>query len=310
MTGKKLSSEAFAAARRFIEAHARDLEVARFHFHFDGAPPEPLLDALAAYQNADGGFGHALEPDFRAAQSSALCTSHAFQILRATRTPGESPLVTKALAYLVDTLDQEQGCWHIIPRLEEPAPHAPWWNPDGLAERFNHYAFNPTAEILGYLYDYRAVLPSETLSLVSLHVVKHLLDGEEIEMHDFLCCARLWRTQALPEDLREALWTKLIVSVSTLVARDPQQWNGYSLRPLQVVMRPDSPFMAGLEDALAANLDYEISSQNPDGSWSPNWTWGEAFPDVWEKASREWSAIITLDKLLLLRSFERLAALA
>ena len=49
--------------------------------------------------------------------------------------------------------------------------------------------------------------------------------------------------------------------------------------------------MAGIEDAVAANLDCEISSQNKDGSWTPTLSWGDAYPDDWEKARLEWSVV-------------------
>ncbi len=68
--------------------------------------------------------------------------------------------------------------------------------------------------------------------------------------------------------------------------------------------------MAGLEEDVAANLDYEISSQNEDGSWTPAWSWGEAYPDDWEKARLEWAGVITLEKLLILKNFNRIEGIA
>ena len=77
-----LRREALGAARRFLETEARALELARFRCSFEDAPAASVVEALAAYQNPDGGFGHGLEPDLRAPQSSVLCTSIALQILR------------------------------------------------------------------------------------------------------------------------------------------------------------------------------------------------------------------------------------
>jgi len=68
--------------------------------------------------------------------------------------------------------------------------------------------------------------------------------------------------------------------------------------------------MAGIEDAVAENPDYEISSQNEDGSWTPTWSWGDAYPDTWEKARLEWSGVITLEKLLILKRFNRIEGTA
>ena len=53
------------SARTFTYANARVLERHRVAALIDGAPAEPVVAALRAYRNPDGGFGHALEPDVR-----------------------------------------------------------------------------------------------------------------------------------------------------------------------------------------------------------------------------------------------------
>lgn len=109
MTATTLSKEAFETARRFIKTIARPLEVKRFRYHFEGASDESLLAVLGEYQNADGGFGNALEPDLRANESSVLCTSIAFQILRSTQARPDAIFFSTSIAYLVETMDKEKG---------------------------------------------------------------------------------------------------------------------------------------------------------------------------------------------------------
>jgi hypothetical protein len=53
----------FEKVRQFIYRNARPLDIARFQYHFENGTKEAVLTALVAYQNADGGFGRALEPD-------------------------------------------------------------------------------------------------------------------------------------------------------------------------------------------------------------------------------------------------------
>jgi len=276
MTAAMLSKEAFEASRRFIETTARPLEIARFYNHLEGASDESVLAALEEYQNADGGFGHALEPDLRANESSALCTSIAFQVLRSTEARPDEAVISASIAYFLETLDREKWHWRIIPRSAEQSPHAPWWNQADREDEFDCFSLNPTAEILGYLYDCQRHVPSDVISLVSDRVIRRKL-------------------------------TRLIDDAVTC---DPKQWKEYNLRPLQVVDDPGSPFMASFEEDVAANLDYEISSQNEDGSWTPTWSWGNAFPDAWDKARREWSGIITIERLLLLKKFNRIEGIA
>jgi hypothetical protein len=56
-------------ARRFLLANARLLERRLFEVRFGGAPSALAGQAVRAYRNADGGLGHALEPDVRCAAS-------------------------------------------------------------------------------------------------------------------------------------------------------------------------------------------------------------------------------------------------
>ena len=56
----------FSAAAAFVAANARVLDRRRFQRLFEYGPAAPVRDAVAAYRNDDGGFGHALEPDCRA----------------------------------------------------------------------------------------------------------------------------------------------------------------------------------------------------------------------------------------------------
>ena len=306
MTASMLAYEAFEASRQFIETTARPLEIARFRHAFTGGSVEAVFDALRRYQNSDGGFGHALEPDLRASESSALCTSIAFQVLRSTQTKPDQAFISMGIKFFLETLDKAEGCWRIIPTSAEGSPHAPWWDQTGREDEFDRFSLNPSAEILGYLYDYQELIPRDILSFLSDRVLSHLSGLEKIEMHDLLCCIRLLQTETLPEEIREPLKRKLAIIIPEIVACNPEQWSGYSLRPLQVVDGPGSLFMSELKEAVAANLNYEISSQNKDGSWTLTWTWEGAYPDDWKMAQREWSGIITLDKLLLLKKFGRI----
>ena len=62
---RTLHTTDLARAREFMRLNARVIDRRRFDLHFHGAPAAPLLAALAAYENPDGGYGHALEPDLR-----------------------------------------------------------------------------------------------------------------------------------------------------------------------------------------------------------------------------------------------------
>jgi hypothetical protein len=69
------------AAERFMLANARLLDRHRLAVVLHGASTGPALEALRAYGNPDGGFGHALEPDVRAPESEPASTLHALEVL-------------------------------------------------------------------------------------------------------------------------------------------------------------------------------------------------------------------------------------
>jgi len=71
----------FDAGAAFIAANARVIDQRRFERLFGGGAAQPVRDAVAAYRNHDGGFGHALEPDCRAPGSQALAAEMALRIL-------------------------------------------------------------------------------------------------------------------------------------------------------------------------------------------------------------------------------------
>ncbi|MFG3074851.1 hypothetical protein [Streptomyces sp. NPDC048225] len=72
-----------ARAERFVWLTARVLEQRLFAYHFRGGDPDPVETALDAYRNADGGYGHALEPDVRGPVSQPLHTARAVRVLDA-----------------------------------------------------------------------------------------------------------------------------------------------------------------------------------------------------------------------------------
>lgn len=301
---KQLSAEAQAKIRAFMQSAAvRPLERALYAYHFSGGTAADVLAALSGFQNADGGFGHGLEADIRLPASSVIATSVAFQKLREIDTPADHPLVVSGCRYLRDQYKPATANWDIIPANVDDAPHAPWWvYGGGLSES----RFNPHAEIAGYLHEYAEHFPADMREQVTTSILAHLESSGIDDMHDLFCVIRLYETQALPESIRARLLALLKIAAEKLVARDPASWAEYGLPPLGVVSSPDSPFAPLFTDSLGANLDYVIDQRNAAGYWEPNWTWGEDSA-AWQDAKREWSGVITLNNLLTLKTFGRLA---
>ena len=142
---RTLEKDSFEKAKLWINVNGRPLEKARLRVIFEGASSDETLSALKAFQNEDGGFGHAIEPDLRTPDSSVLGTSIAFQILRSL--PVEQAIKDisfPAIQFLLSSYDFKEMSWRIIPRSAEFFPHAPWWNQAGREEYFSGFHLNPT----------------------------------------------------------------------------------------------------------------------------------------------------------------------
>ena len=301
----RLTQAAFQSAKNFIMDQGRALDQRRFEFHFEAGSVDAVLAALAPYQNNDGGFGNSLEPDIRTSASSAIATTVGFQVFKEIQAPTGHTLVQKGIEYFVATHDASRGVWQIIPPEVEEAPHAPWWNYQNSAETFGQFLTNPRAEIVGYLHEFSDGVPTQLLKQLTATVLAHLDSlTDEMEMHDILCFVKLAETETLPNS--EKVWEKLAQAAAPRIARNAEQLTGYVLKPLWLVSSPESPLAAEFKGEVAMNLDFEIEQQGEDGSWSPNFSWGDQYPETWQIAKKEWQSRFTVDTLITLKDFGRI----
>lgn len=306
----KLTQASFTAARDWLAGHGRPLERALCAVFFDQGSPDAAVDALSAYQNADGGYGHRLEPDHTDDGSTVLNTSVALAIHRRLGMPSDHPQVTKAAAYLASCYDPGRLVWPIRPPVTPGAEGPPWFaaeSMEALMANFGGCRINPTAEIIGYLLDHSAGGEIDGLPQALDHVMQALLGSDaELSQHDLMCAAELLRTAALPDGWRQRLHDKLIVALSAAIESDPGQWQGYAFRPTQVIDGPTHPLVGCVPEALlSADLDFEIDRVSDDGAWHPFWDWGKATP-AWREAECAWTSILTERTLRVLASFGRI----
>lgn len=305
---RMLPLDRWQAARSFLLQQARPLEAARFRFHFEHGAADDVLAALATFQNRDGGFGHALEPDLRTPASSALATSVALQIVAEVNAPATHPLVQGAVAYLLATYDSATQRWRIIPPEAEHSPRAFWWAAEGLEERFNHFGLNPRAELLGALWRRADPQVIPWLEMLTAAVVDSLAatnaPPSDNELH---CLLRLAESPNLPKHLHARLHTYLHSAVLATVVTTPERWHEYVLRPLAVAPSPHSPFAALFAEAIQANLDFLLETQGRNGAWEPTWSWAALDEAAWCEAERAWKGVLTLEALRALSAWGRLA---
>lgn len=307
----KLTADAFDRACAFIGTRARPLERTLLDYRFHDGAIERVIEELAAYQNLDGGFGYALEPDVRTPDSSALATAIGLGVLRELACPADHPMVEDAISYLLRSHDLTSHVWRAVPENANEFPHAPWWHDEAgsLEELFDGFRVIPRISILASLYHYREIVPDEWLDDLGERTIEDIEalpvlgtgGGSDLEY------AVDWAgVIGLSDALRDRVTARILRDFRDVVVTDETRWAEYCLTPLRAVAAPDALGADLIQDALDAHLDYTIETQAEDGSWMPTWSWGDVYPESWEDARREWQGILTLQNLTSLRAFKRL----
>ena len=288
--------DAFAAGDRFLLNDARLLERRLFASCFLGQPATGVVDALRGYQNTDGGFGHALEPDTRCPASLPIYVESAFQAL-ATAGTVDHEMVTRACDFLARTA-QQAGAGGAVPLafdVIESFPRAAHWG-----EWTYQPALNPTAGLTGLLYQlgidhpWRAAgtaycwqqlesggLPGDAHALKeTLVFLEHVPDRDRADQH----------AAALAKNLADV----------PMINLDPDAAE-YGLSPLDLAPVATSRWRALFTDAqIDAHLDRLQKKQQDDGGW----------PIAWEPPSEaalsEWRGAVTLGALRTLTSYGRI----
>lgn len=277
------------AARQFIHANGRLIDRHRFATMIDGARPEPLLTALRAYRNPDGGFGHALEPDVRCPASQPAATLQALHVLLDAGAM-QDPMVADAADWVSAIAEPDGGVRTVLPSAAGH-PRAPWMEPSE-GSGFLTYAL---AGVLWHAGGGKAWLDRATEWCWNQLESNEPVGGYTVKFAiDFLdAVPDTTRVASALERLRAALDPEGCVAV-------PGGTENEKLTPLDFSPRPDVPSRALFtEEQIEADLDRLEAEQREDGGWTVDylqWCPGQAL---------EWRGIATILALGVLRANRR-----
>ena len=281
----------FDAAAGFMAAHARVLDRRVFQRLFQGGAPGPVRDAIAAYRNDDGGFGHGLEPDVRTAASQPAATEMALRIMDLTD-EWDTAMVSGAIDWLAAIAPAEGGAAFAEPSVAD-GPHAPWWVP---AEEHSASVIQ-TGQVAGLLYARGFSHPwLDRATELMWERIGTLAEPGAYEMFGVLAFL-----QHVPDRSRAlAAFDKIgpLILDRGLVALDPDDASvAETHTPLDFAPLPGSIARALFDDAtIAAHLDHLAAAQRDDGGWMFNWlAWSAA-------AEADWRGFLTVEALRVLRA--------
>ncbi len=277
----------FERAEEFIWQNARLIERRLFDFHFRSGSSQAVLSALRAYQNEDGGFGHALEPDIRCPDSQPVPTQHALEILDVV---GFDELMVQRLCdFLLSITTAEGGVPFVLPSARN-YPHAPWWQTDDNPPA----SLNPTASLCGLLHKH--AVHHAWLDRATAYCWEKIPGISPTDQHELGCV--LGFLQYVPQRERaekemkrlseHLLSSGLVAAVGTA---------GYVRKALDWAPFPDDPLRVHFsEQAIRANLEEIVAGQQADGGWGITWT------PVSPGCEMEWRGWVTVGALRVLQA--------
>lgn len=274
----------------FLWRTARLLEQHRFAFLFLDGSPQAVLEALRPYQNADGGFGHGLEPDIRAPVSQPIPTWTALCLIDEIGAFAD-PMVGRACDYVHSITTAEGGVPFALPSVRA-YPRAPWWE----SEEQPSASLNPTAALVALLQkhhsDHPWLLPATDYCWRQLETLDQTSAYEMRAVIPFLDTAP---DRQRAEQVFARVGPKILEQKLVALEPDSQQ---ETHTPLNFAPRPQSLARRLFSDeVIEVHLHALASARQEDGGWQFNWL-------AWNPASAlEWRGIVTIEALLTLRAY-------
>lgn len=271
-----------------MHSEARLLERLLFAVRWEGAAPESVGKLISAYQNPDGGLGHALEPDVRSPESQPLFVQVGLEALRDAGWR-DRDLALRICSFLEGVSD-ESG---LVPPLFPSALHSPraahWtslWEP----------GINPTASLCGLLH-FQGVEHS-WLTRATRTCCELLLHDPPREAHALLCAAQL--AEHLPDRETATAITDQIAAVlpdaAFFVSSAPV--TTYGLTPLHFAPTPESPLRRLFtQEQIDGHLADLMAKQQEDGGWPIGWE------PPGEASRSEWRGRVTLEAVSTLLAY-------
>lgn len=298
----------YEQARNFIYKNARPLDIARWKCLFENGSKEDVLIALTAYQNEDGGFGNALEPDCWNPNSSPVQTWVATEIIKEINLKDKNhPIIQGILNYLSSGKDFDGHTWSNTVATNNDYPHAPWWNFEPSQET----SYNPTASLIGFilkfedknskLFELACVLAKEAYSYFKLHFLME-------SMHTVSCFVELYeciKESSMNDLLDIGEFSALLhEQIQHVITYDTSKWAvDYVCKPSLFIGTKTSDFYMDNKEICNYECKFILDSQESDGTWGITWSWID-YPEQWNISKNWWKSNLIIKNIRYIKALQ------
>lgn len=311
---KKMNRDEYMDTRKWIIQNARQLEISLWKYFLEEGSQNEVLDVLALYQNEDGGFAQALEPDNWNINSTPSTTLFALNILKSIGYLDiNHPLYQGIINYLSSGGDMMEYGWMFNTPSNDEFPHAPWWGYNEEANKIESVGI--TAEFSAFILEY--VDSQSKLYQTAMNFTRKLMDkmmNEEnhgdMGVSGYTVLVQTITKLKLEGFDYEAISKRIGVLVTKGIEHDVNKWQYYGYRPSNYIQNPESIYYAANKEIVKVEIEYLIDTKPRNDVWPITWTWFEnnekyakefAVSEVW------WKAIKAIEKIKFLKEFNCLS---
>ncbi len=291
----------FLKARDFILTNARMIERRLFEFYFDNGTSEGVFNAVYAYRNPDGGFGHGMEPDTASPESQPLFSIMALEILDEVGYLTKEIILNDFMPYFESITTEKGG----IPWMFRPKSNYP------CEEHFKTVkewaALSTTAPLLGVLEKYKIDVP--WMKKAEEFVWNEFERIKDKHIFCYLCVPRWLTFLKYTKNQNKARKTinnlKKWIMVDGIICKDKSDdgWGLYGKPHSLNYAHSSESLLYSLftKETIESDLKEIINKQENDGRWN---TWY----GISEGTKLEWAGIQTLWALKILKNYDKIDA--
>ncbi len=293
-----------------IHRCGRQIEVALWEYFFEGGSKLNVVNALAPYQNEDGGFGHALEADNWNPNSTPITTQHALiMLLNIEFMDMEHPVMQGIWRYLRSEKDLLEYGWRFTVPTNNEYPHAPWWNYSEEQNKQEYYGV--TAGFCDFILRFGekgSALYQKAQALAESLLDAFMTDEKfgDMGLEAFIHFIETAIDLGLGGYDGETLQNRLHSKVNNSIEHDTEKWAMYGVRPSNYITSPNSPFYAENKEIVLKERAYLLQTKPENDLWPITWTWFdnmEKYGKYFTISENWWKCFKAIEKMRFIKNF-------
>lgn len=294
----------------WFHKNARELELTIWKYKFENGSKIDVVNALMYYQNEDGGFGNAVDPDNWNPNSLPYATLFVINILKNIEFFDMHHPIYLGLKKYIDNESNFPKGWTFTVSTNTDYPHATYYN---FSEDYNKT--ESTGIILGFSsfileYYKESILYTSILELVSSLIEKMQSDKlGDMGPSGYITLIHAMKKANLTGYDYDKLESRLKELVNNSIQHDPRQWLSYGYRPSDYIRSKNSIFYPDNKNIVEEELNFLVNTLPNDDVWSISWSWfdnNKKYPKESMLGEHWWKAIKAIERTEFLRNFKRL----